>query len=51
MSLAGSYTEIYYLPVTVTSQGQKKVPSAVPFANGSYASHLGFADANVALVF
>jgi long-subunit fatty acid transport protein len=49
--LAGSYTEIYYLPVTVTSQGQKKVPSAVPFANGSYASHLGFADANVALVF
>jgi long-chain fatty acid transport protein len=49
--LAGSYTEIYYLPATVTSQGQKKVPSAVPFANGSYESHLGFADANVTLAF
>jgi long-chain fatty acid transport protein len=49
--VGGSFTEIYYLPVTVTSQRQEQTPSAVPFANGSYASHLTFADANVAVGF
>lgn len=51
VSLAGSYTQIYYLPQTVDSQGQEKVPSAVPFANGSYASHIEIVNANVAMAF
>jgi len=49
--LAGSYTEIYYLPMTVTSQRQWQGASAVPFANGSYSSHLEFYDANVTIAF
>jgi long-chain fatty acid transport protein len=51
LAVAGSYTQVYYLPQTVTSQQQWLSPSAVPFANGSYASHLEFVDANVAIGF
>ncbi len=51
VSVAGSFTEIYYLPMTVTSQRQQQVPSAVPFANGSYASHVEIMNANVAIAF
>jgi long-subunit fatty acid transport protein len=49
--LGGSYTQIFYVPLTVTSQKQWMSPSAVPFANGSYASHLEFVDANAAVAF
>jgi long-chain fatty acid transport protein len=51
LALAGSFTEIYYVPITVTSQAQEQVPSAVPFANGSYASHVEIMNANVAIAF
>jgi long-subunit fatty acid transport protein len=51
VSIAGSYTQVQYLPQTVTSQKQWLAPSAVPFANGSYESHLEFVDANVAIGF
>jgi long-chain fatty acid transport protein len=49
--LGGSYTQVYYLPLTVTSQKQYQSPSGVPFANGSYASHLEFIDANATVAF
>ncbi len=51
ITVGGSFTQVYYLPETVTSQKQWQTPSAVPFANGSYASHLEFVDANLALAF
>jgi long-chain fatty acid transport protein len=51
VSVAGSYTAIYYLPTTVMSQDQWPSPSAQPYANGSYASHLQFIDANAAMSF
>jgi len=49
--LAGSYTEFFYLPVTVTGQVEAPAPSDVPVANGSYASHLMFANANATVAF
>jgi long-chain fatty acid transport protein len=49
--LAASYTMIYYLPRTVTSQRAWQGVSAQPFANGSYASHLEFFDANATVAF
>jgi long-subunit fatty acid transport protein len=51
LMLAGSYTEFYYLPVTVTGQVEAPAPSDVPVANGSYASHLMFANANATVAF
>ncbi len=51
LMLAGSYTEFYYLPVTVTGQVEAPPPSDVPVANGSYASHLMFANANATMIF
>jgi long-chain fatty acid transport protein len=51
LAVAGSYTAVYYLPLTVTSQRQWKPPSGVPFANGSYASHLQFLDVNATVAF
>lgn len=51
LALGGSYTQVYYLPLTVTSQKQWLTPSTVPFANGSYASHLEFVDANATVAF
>jgi long-chain fatty acid transport protein len=51
LAVAGSYTAIYYLPLTVTSQRQWQPPSGVPFANGWYASHLQFVDVNAAVAF
>jgi long-subunit fatty acid transport protein len=51
LALGGSYTQIYYVPLTVTPQNQLESPSAVPFANGSYASHLEFVDANATVAF
>jgi long-chain fatty acid transport protein len=49
--LAGSYTAVYYLPVTVTGETESKAPSDVPNANGSYASHLSFFDLSGTFVF
>jgi len=49
--LAGSYTEFFYMPVTVTGQVEAPPPSDVPVANGSYASHVMFANANATLAF
>jgi long-chain fatty acid transport protein len=51
LALAGSYTAVYYAPMTVTSQRQEQTPSAVPFANGSYESHLQFLNANATVAF
>jgi len=51
LALAGSYTLLEYTPLTVTSQQQWQLPSAVPFANGSYASHVEFVDVNAAVAF
>ena len=51
LTLAGSYTEFFYLPVTVTGQVEAPAPSDVPVANGSYASHLMFANANATVAF
>lgn len=51
VAIAGSYTQVYYLPQTITSQKQWLAPSEVPFANGAYESHLEFVDANVAIGF
>jgi hypothetical protein len=37
--------------MTVTPQNQWKPPSAIPFANGSYASHIELVDVNASLSF
>jgi long-subunit fatty acid transport protein len=51
VAVAASYTAVYYLPATVTYQAQWPSPSAQPYADGSYASHLQFIDANAAVSF
>jgi long-subunit fatty acid transport protein len=50
-ALGGSYTLMQYTSMTVTSQSQWKPPSGIPFANGSYASHVEFLDMNALVSF
>jgi long-subunit fatty acid transport protein len=51
LTMACSYTFVYYLPITVTDEVEAKPPSDVVNANGSYAAHLSFFDVNAHLSF
>jgi long-subunit fatty acid transport protein len=51
LTLATSYTFVYYLPLTVLDEVEARPPSDVVNANGAYTEHLSFFDVNATLAF